>query len=104
MSDAPVLTEEQWMHIKANDDIKTNAFLTTQNYQQDLFVAHINFLEMQVAPFSRRDAIAVSAMQGLITGSNRFNLGNDDGGLEKRIAEHAYMLADAMIKIMEPKP
>lgn len=101
---AHILTEEQWLHIKANDDARTQAAISASIEQAAALVANAEFLKAQVTPISHRDAIAVCAMQGLITGSNRFNLGSDDGFLEKRIAEQAFMLADAMIKMMEPKP
>lgn len=98
---APILTAEQWQHVKANDDSKTQAAISTSRAQEAALNANAEFLKNQVAPLSHRDAIAVHAMQGILSNPNFREILRDDCRFYERLVEVSFSAADAMLKLAE---
>jgi len=104
MSELPVLTEEQWLHIKANDDARTQSAVSASAAQEVSLTAHAEFLKKQVTPLSHMNVVAVHAMQGILSNPNIHDILRDDDAFYERLVEVSFASADAMMKRMEPKP
>ena len=101
---APILTEEQWLHIKSNDDARTQAAISASREHEAMLSANVKFLRDQIPPMPHRLAIAVHAMQGVLSNPNIREILRDDDAFYERLVEVSFTAADAMIEKMEPKP